>query len=255
MMLDTKGISVTLNGQPIVHGASVSIAKGEFVGLIGPNGAGKSTLLRAIAGTGPISDGSVSLMGKDAAQLSRKDRAQHLAYLPQQRRIEWSMRVFDIVALGLFQKGHLPASEKQTIVDAALGKVEAAHLAERSANTLSGGELARVLLARTLATGAPLLLADEPMAGLDPSHQLHVMDILRARAVGGAVMMVLHDLTLASRFLDRVIVMHRGEIVDQGPPAETLTKDRLRAVYGIEPLSGEHEGEPWLIPWRRTSKG
>ena len=134
-----------------------------------------------------------------------------------------------------------------------MAEVGVTALATRGAGVLSGGELARVLLARALAVEAPLLLADEPVAALDPYHQLALMDTLRGRAAAGAgILVVLHDLTLAARFLDRVILMDRGRIAADGPPADMLSPERLEAIYRILPLSGEHQRQRWLLPWQRS---
>lgn len=254
-MLEARNLSVALGGRSIVEGINITVASGSCVGLIGPNGAGKSTVLRALAGAVPLAGGEVILQGQHTDGLVRRERARRVAYLPQERRVEWGVRVRDVVALGLLAGPRLSRSERTAKTTAALDDVEAIHLADRSAKTLSGGELARVLLARALATQAPLLLADEPMAGLDPSHQLHVMELLvrKARA-GDGVLVVLHDLGLAARFCDRVVVLDRGRKVADGPPAEALTPRLLAETYGIEPLSGEKDGEPWLLPWRRVEQ-
>jgi iron complex transport system ATP-binding protein len=256
MKLEARGITVRVGMCPIVHEASFALEPGEFVGLIGPNGAGKSTLIRALAGILPH-EGEVRLGERPASALTPRQRARALAYLPQERQVEWGITSREVVALGRhpFQRRFARLTEEdQAAIDVALEEVGVAALATRSAKVLSGGEMARVLLARALAVGAPLLLADEPIAALDPYHQLHVMEILRARATGGTgVLAVLHDMTLAARFLDRVIVMQAGEIVRDGPPGEVLDAELLERVYGVTPLIGEHRGSRWLVPWSRTS--
>jgi len=257
LRLEARAITVRAAGRAIVEEASLTLVPGEFVGLLGPNGAGKSTLLRALAGILPH-EGEV-LLGEEAARrLSSRQRARALAYLPQERLVEWDITVREVVALGRhpFQRRFAQLTpEDQAAIGAALEDVDAHHLATRPARVLSGGEKARVLLARALAVGAPLLLADEPMAGLDPFHQLHVMEILRARAhAGTGVLTVLHDMTLAARFLDRVVVMNCGHIVRSGPPAEVLDAALLEDVYAVTPLIGEHRGSRWLLPWSRTSR-
>jgi len=255
MKLEAKGIGVSLSGRAIVHEAHLALDPGELVGLIGPNGAGKSTLIRALAGT-IAHDGEVLLDGAPARRLTPRQRARAIAYLPQDRRIEWGITVRDLVALGRhpFQRRFARLSDAdEAAIDTALETVDAGPIAARSAKALSGGETARVLLARALAAGAPVLLADEPVAALDPYHQLHVMEVLRAQARSGAgVLVVLHDMTLAARFLDRVIVLVGGRIVREGPPGEALDAALLETVYGVTPLIGEHEGDRWLVPWSRT---
>lgn len=258
MRLEARRLTVRIAGCAIVHDASLAVAPGEFVGLLGPNGAGKSTLVRALAGV-VAHEGEVLLDRAPARRLPPRVRARALAYLPQDRRVEWGITVRDVVALGRhpFQGrfARLTAADEHAI-DTAIDEVGARGIATRSARVLSGGETARVLLARALAVGAPLLLADEPIAALDPFHQLQVMEILRARAdAGTGVLAVLHDLTLAARFLDRVIVMRGGEIVRDGPPGTVLDRALLEQVYGVTPLIGEHEGSRWLVPWRRREAG
>ncbi len=258
MRLAARGLTVRIAGCAIVHDATLALAPGEFVGLLGPNGAGKSTLVRALAGV-IAHDGEVLLDGAPARRMAPRERARALAYLPQDRRVEWGITVRDVVALGRHpyqgRFARLTPADAQAI-DAAIAAVGAGGIADRSAKVLSGGETARVLLARALAVGAPLLLADEPIAALDPFHQLQVMEILRARAdAGTGVLAVLHDLTLAARFLDRVIVMNGGEIVREGPPGQVLDRALLEEVYGVTPLIGEHEGSRWLLPWRRREAG
>ena len=254
MRLEVRSLTVRLGGRTIVEDADLVLAPGELVGLIGPNGAGKSTLIRALAGILP--HGGIVLLGdRSTHSLPPRERARSLAYLPQQRRVEWAVSVRDVVALGRHPyRGAFAGltADDHAAIDNSLAAVEAAHLADRPANALSGGETARVLLARALAVGAPLLLADEPTAALDPYHQLHVMEVLRARAHSGTgVLAVLHDLTLAARFCDRLVVLHGGRIVGEGAPADILDTALLEQVYRIAPLTGEHEGRRWLVPWRR----
>jgi iron complex transport system ATP-binding protein len=254
MMLEARSVSVTAGGRMVVSGANLAVDRGELVGLLGPNGAGKSTLIRALAGIIPH-QGEILLAGQPIQSFTSHARARKLAYLPQERRVEWAVTAGQVAALGrhCHQRGLAgPSAEDRRVVAAALAEVGAQDIAGRPANALSGGELARILLARALAVGAPLLLADEPIAALDPFHQLHVMEILRARATAGCgILAVLHDMTLAARFLDRVILLDRGTIIADGAPREVLTSGIMEDVYGVTPLIGEHEGARWLLPWRR----
>lgn len=252
MKIEARGVTVTGGGCTIVRDASLDLRGGELVGLVGPNGAGKSTLLRALTGVRRFA-GEVLLDGQPLASLPPRRRARRIAYLPQDRHVEWAMAVRDVVALGRhpFQRrfAHLSADDHAAI-ERAMQQLAIAPLADRPATVLSGGELARTLLARALAVEAPLLLADEPVASLDPFHQLQVMEVLRARAnAGDGVLAVLHDLSLAARLMDRVIVMHRGEVVADGPPAQVLDADLLGEVFRIRALTGEADGRGWLLPW------
>lgn len=256
-MLGARNIIVRAGTCPIVSAASLAVQRGELVGLLGPNGAGKSTLIRALAGL-VRHEGEVLLDGALAASLAPRARARLLAYLPQSRQVEWGITVREVVALGRhpFQRRFARLTEAdEAAIDAAMAETGVAAIASRSATVLSGGEQARVLLARALAAQTPLLLADEPVAALDPFHQLAVMEILQQRARSGAgVLVVLQELTLAARFLDRVVLLHRGEIACQGPPGEVLVPAVLEQVYGVTPLVGEHEGEAWLLPWSRRAE-
>ncbi|MEO0465547.1 MAG: ABC transporter ATP-binding protein [Pseudomonadota bacterium] len=258
MSLVAKDVQVDISGCAIVHSANLTLAPGELVGLIGPNGAGKTTLLKAILGLRPPTSGDVHINGETTTDLSSKAFARQVAYLPQDHHVEWDLTVRDVVELGRHpHRGRFggKTADCDTIVETCLREVELPGLADRKFAVLSGGEKARVLLARALAVRAPYLLADEPVAALDPYHQLHVMELLRARAkAGDGVLTVLHDLTLAARFLDRVVIMDAGEIVCDGPPGDVLTTQRLESVYGVTPLMGEADGTSWLIPWQRRRR-
>jgi iron complex transport system ATP-binding protein len=256
MTLQARGVSVRLSGREVVRGVDLHLRSGELAALVGPNGAGKSTLLRALCGLEREATGQIRING-ELSPSNRRLRARALAYLPQNGRIEWDLSVRDVVALGRYphRSGSGPLSPAcSEAVRRALEAVGALSLAERTANRLSGGEAARILLARALAVEAPVLLADEPVAALDPHHQLHMMEILRARVErGGAGLIVLHDLALATRFADRVFVMHEGRIIAEGPPATALSEEVLATAYAIRALSGVHEGTPWRLAWSRLT--
>ncbi|HOZ26276.1 MAG TPA: ABC transporter ATP-binding protein [Hyphomonadaceae bacterium] len=237
MKLEAKSVSVSIRSRELVSRASLHISGGELVGLIGPNGAGKSTLLRAILGITEKSAGDIMLDGKDFLALPGSERARAVAFLPQERRVEWRLPAHDIVMLGRYphQTGFGgPTPEDRAAVDRALEAVDGNGLRDRPVAVLSGGERTRILLARALAVEAPLLLVDEPIAALDPYHQLHVMEILRERARNGCgVLAVIHDLALAERFMDRLVLMDSGRIVADAAPASVLTPERLATVYRI----------------------
>lgn len=221
----------SLGGRTVLDGADVLVETGEIVAVVGPNGAGKSSLIRAFAGLLPLSGGIVRLQGDDVSTLSPRARASRAAYLPQEGRIAWNLPAVEVAALGA---SFMSGAEALTIARAALEEVEAGHLADRGVAEMSGGERARVLLARALATGATALLADEPTAGLDPDAQLLVLERLKARAgAGQAVLVSLHDLGLAARFADRVVVLDCSRVVADAAPMDALTPDLLARVFSL----------------------
>jgi iron complex transport system ATP-binding protein len=235
--LDVKGLTYAVAGRTLVQEASFRLEPGKLVALLGPNGAGKTSLLRLALGLLPAASGTSEIDGSDIRRMSASDRARSIAYLPQTRPLAWPTRVRDVVALGRFAHGGPLGrlhGEDAAAVERALTACDLAHLADRNVDTLSGGELARVHLARALATEAPLIIADEPAAALDPLHQHQVMALLKQAAErGGGVLVVLHDLALAARYADRLIWMLDGQIVVDGAVRETLTTERIASVYGV----------------------
>ena len=248
--LIVSGLTVALSGRTIVDEASLRVAPGELIALLGANGAGKTTLLRGLLGLVPRTGGSAAIGGDDPAQLSVAERARRIAYLPQIRPLAWPIRVRDLVALGRFAHGgalgHLGPADAAA-VNHALAVCDLEPLAGRPATTLSGGELARAHVARAIAADAPLLIADEPTAALDPLHQHQVMRLLRASAdAGRGVLVVTHDLALAAQAADRLAWMAAGRIVADGPPEATLTADRIAQVYGVRATVRRVDGD-WLV--------
>ncbi len=229
----------------LFEGANLTLQPGELITLLGPNGAGKTSLLRAAIGLQKPSSGSARLDGEDCQRISPLTRARALAYLPQQRPLAWPNRVRDIVALGRFAYGAAPGRLSRVDAEAvteAMEQCDVLRLADRSADTLSGGELARVHCARAFAAKAPLLIADEPVAALDPRHQFKVMDLIRDYvANGGGALVVLHDIGLAARYATRMVWMAEGRIIADGTPEETLNEARLADIYGVRAkVTGRH---------------
>jgi iron complex transport system ATP-binding protein len=230
-------IGVTLGRRTVVHGVTAAFSLGTLTGIVGPNGAGKSTLARAMLALVPAS-GRAEIDGVDVAAMPRGDLARRIAYVPQGQTLHWPLTVERLV--GLWRLPHLAPMSRisdadTAAIERAMARADVLELRDRIATELSGGERARVLFARALAVEAPALIADEPLASLDPGHQIDVMDMLRAEAVGGGlVIAVLHDLTLAARYCDRLMLIDEGRIVADGTPADVLTAERLRAVYGID---------------------
>lgn len=247
------GVGVRLSGRLVVENVSATLPARSLTALVGPNGAGKTSLLRALVGLLPH-EGRARLAGDDLARLSPRERARRIAYLPQGHEAHWPLPARDIVALGRIPHGAadpdtLSAADREAVARA-METTDTLHFAERPVTTLSGGERARIALARVFAVEAPVILADEPTAALDPRHQLDVMHGLRAGAdAGGLVIVVTHDLGLAARFADRVLVLTEGRPAAFGPPAEALGEDVLRSVFGVEAYRAEHRDQPVIVPW------
>ena len=252
-MLEAERISVELGQRAVVNQVSLRVAAGQLLALIGPNGAGKTTLLAALAGLRRFR-GEVRLQGRSLATWGRRERARALAYLPQGHIAHWPLTVRRLVELGRLPHlapWRVPAAADRLAVEAAMQRTDVAELAERAFDTLSGGEQARTMLARVLAVEAPLVLADEPVAALDPYHQLRVMELLRDYAdSGAAVVVVLHDLTLAARFCDALLLLHEGALLAQGPADTVLSSAHLAEAYRVVALRGEHENQRYVLPWR-----
>lgn len=235
--LSVRDLSVDLGRRPVLSDVAFEARAGEVLGLIGPNGAGKTTLLRAICQLTPTRAGEVAWEGRSLARMDARTRATTLAYLPQGQTIHWPLTVRRLVELGRLPRlGPLsrPTGADAAAVAAAMAATDVTHLAERDATRLSGGERARVLLARALAVEAPVLLVDEPTASLDPYHVLEIMTLLRQVAdQGRLVVTVMHDLGLVARFCDRALLVHDGQAEAHGAPGEVLTPERLRQVYRV----------------------
>ncbi|MDX9861338.1 MAG: ABC transporter ATP-binding protein [Rhodospirillales bacterium] len=245
-MIEARALSVTIGGREVVAQASIAAGPGDIVGLIGPNGAGKTSLLRALLRLVAPTAGEVRLNGIDITPDPPHRHARDIAYLPQGQTVAWPLTVRRLVALGRAPhrtawSGLTPADE--AAVARALAAADAAAFADRPVTELSGGERARVLLARALAVEAPVLLADEPMASLDPYHQLATVDALRKVAAdGAAVIVVLHDLALAARSCTRLCLMDRGRVIAEGAPEAVLTDPNLATVYRVAVQRGDGGG-------------
>jgi iron complex transport system ATP-binding protein len=253
MNLVIDRIAVRYRHRIAVRPTSLTLASGSVVALVGPNGAGKSSFLKAVAGLLPQA-GTITWAGRALSGRDPRARARTMAYLPQSPEAHWPIKVRDLVALGRLPHralGQAPTAADRDAVGWALQQADVEFLAERAVDELSGGEHARAQLARAFAVRAPILLVDEPVASLDPYHQLKIMQVLVDYATHeGLVVAVMHDLTLAARFASRMILMHEGVIVEDGGPEYVLREETLRRYYRVQPFLGRHEDQTLVVPWR-----
>ena len=236
-LLTLENMTVMRGACPVVDGVSLSIGPGECVGLIGPNGSGKTTMMRGALGLLPVRGRS------SVAALSPRERAMRAAWMPQSRDIAWPVTVETLIALGRIPhlpRGARPAPADQAAIDAAIDRMGLEGYRTRIATQLSGGEQARVLIARALAQDTPLLMADEPIAGLDPASQISTMTVFaRLAGEGRAVLVSLHDLGLAARHCTRLVLLDAGRVAADGPPASVLTPENLDRVFGVTGFFGQ----------------
>lgn len=237
--------------------------RNTFVGIIGPNGSGKSTLLSALSGLLPVRSGAIEIGGKALSGLGNIERAKCLSYLPQARPVHWSITVEELVLLGRYawgdvgrgfgMKGSVDQGLDKKAVDNALASTNANHLRERHMHTLSGGEQARIHLARALAGNTPILLADEPTNALDPGHQFSLMAMLQARAnENRLVMAAIHDFSLAARYCDVLLVLDEGCLMAQGTPREVLTGGVLNDIFKVDGyFQSDERGENFIVTPQR----
>ncbi|WP_330334993.1 heme ABC transporter ATP-binding protein [Streptomyces sp. NBC_00536] len=248
------GLSVRHGAREVLRGIDLTVRAGEVLALVGPNGAGKSTLLAALAADLPAASGTVRIDGRAVGDWPAPDLALRRSVLPQAAALAFPFPVEEVVRMGRAPWAGTPlARSDDQVVAAAMAATEVTGFAARPFAALSGGERARVALARVLAQAAPLLLLDEPTAALDLRHQELVLRICRERAAAGdAVVVVLHDLGLAAAYADRVAVLHEGRIAVDGPPAEVFEDALLSRVYRqpVEVLAHPRTGAPLVVPVR-----
>ncbi len=259
-LLEAQDICWSSAGKALVDHVSLRLEAGEVIGLIGPNGAGKSSLLTLLARLRAPDQGRLLLHGRDYAQFSMRQFAAELGYLPQSPPLHWPLTVATVVGLGrLPYQGLLRGSSDSDhrAINSAVSRTGIGPLLQQSANSLSAGEKMLVQMARLLAAEPRLILADEPTTALDPRHQLLIMETLRAHASSGdghGVMVVLHDLSLAARFCDRLLLLHQGRVAAVGKPSEVLSRENLKRYYGVDAWLQQGDHAPHVLMHGRSSE-
>ncbi|WP_257098559.1 ABC transporter ATP-binding protein [Pseudovibrio flavus] len=257
-MIKLENLGVRRGNRQVLDAISFSAGAGELIGVIGPNGAGKSTLMQAVIGL-VRSTGTIEIAGNASGSMKAKDLAKLVAYLPQEREVAWGLTVEKLVALGRIPSlsGFSQVSQKDLeIVETAINQMEVGHLKNACITKVSGGERARVLMARALAQDTPILIADEPAAGLDPEHQIHLMAILsRIANQGKTVLVSLHDLNLAARWCSRLLVLESGKMRADGNPDVVLDSALVEDVFKVRSVAVEVEGQRAFLPVSRVDQG
>lgn len=257
MALIFNGLTLALRDRPVLQAVNGLLQEGQITVVLGANGAGKSTLLSVLAALRSPDEGTVEVDGANVFGMTATERGKLIGLLPQQAEIHWNVNVRSLVALGRMpHQGRWGASaEDNAAVERAMIATDCTHLADRKAQRLSGGEQARVLLARVLAGEPRWILADEPFASLDPAHQMHAAASLRKAADAGAgVVIVLHDLTQAARIADHVLLLKEGRLLAAGAVEQVMTSELLEQAYGIRVHHArDDEGGLLVVPVARVS--
>jgi len=255
MIVHAENVTVTYPGRdtPAVAGVSLGLEPGTLVGIVGPNGSGKTTLLRAILGTLPLSAGSVTMLGRPVADWRPRDLARQVAVVTQREEMLFPLTVEETVALGRY--AHLAPLAAQgghdrSVVREAMDRASVTEFASRRTHTLSGGEWQRVRIARALAQEPRVLVLDEPTASLDVRHEMEVFELIHRLAGDGiATLLVSHHLNLASRYADRLLLLHRGRVAAEGPPAAVLRPEIITDCFGWRvAVTSWCDGAPQVIP-------
>ncbi|OFV68648.1 MAG: iron ABC transporter ATP-binding protein [Candidatus Syntrophoarchaeum caldarius] len=257
MKLKVNNVEFSYNSTPVLEDVSMELDRSEMLGIVGPNGAGKSTLIRCIDRILKPTQGSIHLDGQEIEEMGMMEIARHIGYVPQSYSGVFPATVFDTVLVG--RRPHIGWRSSESDEDkvwAILKMMGIEDLAMRDWSELSGGQQQKVLIARALAQEAGTLLLDEPTSNLDIRHQIEVMEILKdlVEKKGISAIMAVHDLNLASRYTDRVIIMKNGRIFDAGSPLDVLTPENIRSVYGVEvEVVNSSSGKPHIVPVRSVT--
>ncbi|MFN6963875.1 MAG: ABC transporter ATP-binding protein [Pyrinomonadaceae bacterium] len=240
-MLTAVDISVKFGSRRVLERVSLDLDRGETLALVGPNGAGKTTLIRTLNGTLPIASGKIVLDGRKLDEMSRREISRRIAVVAQENETKFPVTVLEFVLTGRFVHGRAfgwETDDDVRIAERALADCDLADHKSRLMNELSGGERQRVVLARALASGADILLLDEPTANLDLAHQAMMFRLVRerCRGCGGSAVVITHDLNLAAQFADRIVMLKGGRVFATGAPGEVLTAENIAAVFGVDVL-------------------
>lgn len=251
-MISARNVGVRIDSRAILDDVSLDVQTGEVLALVGPNGAGKSTLLSVLSGDRKPDSGTVTIDGRDVGGIRHAELARLRAVLTQENSVSFPFRVSEVVAMGRSPWARsVESRDDVAVVNEALDVTDVVELGERRYTTLSGGEKARVSLARVLAQHTPVVFLDEPTAALDLRHQEDVMRVARSMAVDGrAVVVVLHDLSLAGAYSDRLALIAHGKLDAIGTPSEVLTAERIERVYGLPVDLHDIGGHPIVVPRR-----
>lgn len=250
--LTARQLGVTVGGTGILSEVDIDVLGGELLALVGPNGAGKSTLLGVLSGDIAATEGSVELKGRDIRSRSHLERARLRSVLAQENAVSFPFTVLEVIEMGRAPWARTPSAiDDERAIQDAIDATDISHLLERRYPSLSGGEKARVSLARVLAQDAGIVLLDEPTAALDLRHQEDTMRVARRLADGGrSVVVVLHDLSLAGAYADRIALLAQGRLRAIGTPADILTREHIAAVYGLDVEILHRDGKPVVLPSR-----
>jgi iron complex transport system ATP-binding protein len=256
-MIALDAVGVSLDGRPVLEAVTLEVRAGEVLALVGPNGAGKSTLLAVLSGERRPDSGTATLDGRPLHEFAPLELARQRAVLTQDNTVSFPFRVREVLEMGRSPWARTPQlDEDDRALAAASSQADVTHLLDRRFTELSGGERARASLARVLAQSTGIVLLDEPTAALDLRHQEDVLGIARGLAAAGrAVVVVLHDLSLAGAVADRVGLLSAGRLIALGPPAEVLTASRIGEVYGVEVEVLERDGTLLVVPTRNHPRG
>ena len=255
MKITVRNLAFAYPGKPVLNGIGFEVGHSEIMCIVGPNGCGKSTLLKCIVSVLKPQKGEIMLNRMDIRKMRRSEIARLLGYVPQRANQVFSCSVFDSVLLGRAPYSSWSDKDIDIVIDI-LTRMDLDDLALSEFNHLSEGQRQRVIIARALAQQPEALIFDEPTSALDIAHQLEVMDMLIGLAgkKGISVLMVVHDLNLAARYADHIVMMKDGAIYSKGPPEEVLTRENIASVYGVDSLVGRHDGKISIVPVSRIEK-